>query len=111
MGKVLLFKGRGDARSDAGREMIATSHEKGAIRFVVNDTGDTDMHVTGIFEKSLQFAGFTALKGAVRIFDTIVKCGGSGQFSAGPLHEQLMQGTKRKKPKRLREWTSFSNLE
>jgi hypothetical protein len=111
MGKVLLFKGRGDARSDAGRGMIARPDEKGAIRFVVNEAGDTDMHVTGIFEKSLQFAGYTALKGAVRMFDTIVKSGGAGQFSAGPLHEQLQQGSKRKTPKRLREWTGFGEME
>jgi len=90
--------------------MISPAKEKGAIRFVVNESGDTDMHVTGIFEKSLQFAGFTALKGAVRIFDTIVKSGGAGQFSAGPLHEPLQKGSKDWPPKRLSRWTGFGDL-
>lgn len=114
MGKVLPFKRREDARVRKQKDdgIAAQPHEEGSIRFVVNSRGDTDMHVTGVFERRLQFALYTVIKASARLADKIAESGMAGHFRAGPIHEPLLQAPPpRGLPRRRRQSTGLGDLE
>lgn len=107
MSNVIKFERR-KASAERPREAENSRRGEGEIRFSIDGDG-SDMQLTGVYERRLQFGIYTMIKGINVLVDKLAAIGAIGDSSFGPIHEPLPSPIRRT-PRRLREATNFGDL-
>lgn len=114
MSNVIAFR-RSKANDKAGQYPAAGFSDgeiDGSMLFTSRVSGRSEMKITGVFERRLQFGAFTLIKALSELVDKMADNGTVGHTSVGPIHEPLpgRPEARRGQPKRLRESTGFGGL-
>jgi hypothetical protein len=110
MSNVIKFeRGKGRNKTSCAPESSAPpGGDDGEIRFTVHGD-ESQLHLTGVYEKRLQFGIYTMIKGISALADKLAANGAIGDSSFGPIHEPLPSPIRRT-PRRLLEETDFGGL-
>lgn len=111
MGNVIAFKAalaKRAAENMRAKQLSKDIQGKGTISFTDMGDGTSRMRLSGSYAQHTQFGIYTLITGLMGLANKVVDSGNVGHHSEKDIQESLK--IRHGQPKRLRNWTDFSDL-